>query len=39
MIAMADVASIFHWSKDSLEDLTIPDLLEWRSLARERAAR
>jgi hypothetical protein len=29
---MADIAAIFHWSKESLEALDIFELIAWRNL-------
>lgn len=30
---MADIAAIFHWSKASLEALSLPELIDWRERA------
>ncbi|MGL6118495.1 MAG: GpE family phage tail protein [Plesiomonas sp.] len=30
---MADIATIFHWSPDVTNDMSLPELLEWRHKA------
>ncbi len=34
---MADVAAVFHWSDDRMDEMEPHDLLRWRELAVERA--
>ncbi len=33
---MADIAAIFHWPRSELEDLSLPELLDWRERAVSR---
>jgi len=35
---MADIATVFHWSPDVMEAMTLLDLANWRELARQRVA-
>ncbi|TEA26990.1 GpE family phage tail protein [Candidatus Schmidhempelia bombi str. Bimp] len=35
--AQADIATIFHWSLDALDKLTISELMHWREQARIRS--
>jgi len=30
---MADIAFVFHWSPDSLDALSVQDLMQWRARA------
>lgn len=34
---MADIATIFHWSPESMNPMLISELMEWRELARVRS--
>lgn len=34
---MADLAMVFHWGLPELCAMSLPDLVEWRELARQRA--
>ena len=34
--AMADIAIIFHWQLQAFEQMTFPELMQWREKARER---
>lgn len=34
---MADIAAVFHWTPQAMEDLTLTELMEWRERARERS--
>lgn len=33
---MADIAAIFHWGPDVLEQMDLPDLARWQRLAIDR---
>ncbi|HZS79981.1 MAG TPA: GpE family phage tail protein [Herbaspirillum sp.] len=33
---MADIAAVFHWSLSAMDDMSIPELMEWREQARLR---
>lgn len=35
--AMADVAAIFHWTPEYMEQLTLTELMQWRERARKRS--
>ncbi|MCA6997350.1 MULTISPECIES: GpE family phage tail protein [Pectobacteriaceae] len=34
---MADIAAIFHWPPSAMYDMTISDLIAWRSRAAARS--
>lgn len=34
---MADIASVFHWSPESMNAMSIEELSMWREQARDRA--
>jgi len=33
---MADIAAVFHWSPQAMDELTIAELMDWRERARVR---
>ncbi len=33
---MADIAAVFHWPLESMEAMSLPDLLDWQRRAVER---
>jgi hypothetical protein len=33
---MADIAAIFHWGPDVMDQMMVSELLEWRELAVQR---
>lgn len=35
---MADIAVVFGWTPDVMDDMEAPDFLRWHALARERGA-
>ncbi|MEO7467870.1 MAG: GpE family phage tail protein, partial [Sphingobium limneticum] len=35
--AMADIAIIFHWPPQSMADMDLSDLMQWRSHAAKRS--
>lgn len=35
---MADIAVVFHWSLDCMDEMSIGELLEWRCRAAERSS-
>lgn len=34
---MADLAIIFHWTPDSMKDMSLTELTQWRERARVRS--
>lgn len=34
---MADIAAVFGWEPQVMDPMTIPELMRWHGLARERA--
>lgn len=34
---MADVATIFHWSPETMDHMTLTELAMWREKARQRS--
>lgn len=34
---MADLAIVFHWAPESMEPMTLSELMSWRERARQRA--
>jgi hypothetical protein len=34
---MADIAAIFHWAPEAMDDLRIDELMHWRERARVRS--
>ncbi|MFC3549446.1 GpE family phage tail protein [Lysobacter cavernae] len=34
---MADIAAVFHWPPAAMQDMSLPELMEWRERARERS--
>ncbi|WP_082576614.1 GpE family phage tail protein [Lysobacter sp. Root604] len=34
---MADIAAVFHWTPQAMENMTLSELMEWRERARERS--
>lgn len=36
---MADIAMVFHWPPQAMEEFSLPELMEWRERARERYER
>ncbi|AEK60848.1 GpE family phage tail protein [Collimonas fungivorans] len=34
---MADIAAVFHWPPQAMDDLEITDLMAWRERARVRS--
>jgi hypothetical protein len=34
---MADIASVFHWTPESMNRLSLVELMEWREHARVRS--
>lgn len=34
---MADLAIVFHWSPDQMQDMTLSELMDWRERARKRS--
>lgn len=35
----ADIAMVFHWSLESIENICTSELLKWHDLARERCGK
>lgn len=33
---MADIAVVFHWPPQAMDDFSLAELMEWREHARER---
>jgi len=33
---MADIATVFHWTPDVMDPMSVPELLDWRKLAVDR---
>ncbi|MFJ2987732.1 GpE family phage tail protein [Collimonas sp. NPDC087041] len=34
---MADIATVFHWPPQAMDDLSLSDLMAWRERARVRS--
>jgi hypothetical protein len=34
---MADIATVFHWSAESMEAMTIEEIIDWRERAIKRS--
>lgn len=34
---MADIATIFHWTPESMDKYSLPELMGWREQARKRS--
>lgn len=34
---MADIAVVFHWPPQAMDGFSLPELMEWRELARVRS--
>ncbi|AXF09544.1 GpE family phage tail protein [Paraburkholderia graminis] len=34
---MADIATVFHWTRRDMDDLTLAELADWRERARVRS--
>ncbi|PKO49024.1 MAG: GpE family phage tail protein [Betaproteobacteria bacterium HGW-Betaproteobacteria-4] len=34
---MADIAAVFHWSLESMEAMSLEELIDWRQQAAERS--
>ena len=34
---MADIATIFHWTPDIMDNMSLSELSEWRERARKRS--
>ncbi|WP_370445376.1 GpE family phage tail protein [Avibacterium gallinarum] len=35
--AIADIATVFHWSPNVFDEMELEELMQWREKARERA--
>jgi len=33
---MADLAIVFHWRPSDMQDMRLPELMDWRERARQR---
>ncbi|MCC5811332.1 MAG: GpE family phage tail protein [Ectothiorhodospiraceae bacterium] len=34
---MADLAAVFHWPPDTMDNFTLTELMDWRERARKRS--